>query len=393
MRLKILAMAIMFTALLMGGCAKVDHTPSAKVQVLVDKYNLEIVDYDYAKAAVGNATRNGAKALFIDARPHSMYVKSTIPTSISIPDTDIEQYTGQLDKVAKNKEIIVFCGGWGCAKSPKVAGHLQSLGYANVKLYQAGEPEWAKNSYVEVGIPVVKSALDKDSAVLMDARPRASYLGETIPGAIYMNDTELEKLKGRFPVDKSTPIITFCGGYNCQKSHVVADTLLGLGYENVKVFSGGVPAWKKADMRTTASAKKAPDENAAPVEPVFVDGVKVGLDEGTVDGERLYKLIQSDSVPENVVLVDVRGDSDYAVGHIKGAISIEAETLSADELASKLPKDKVVIFFCSSGARAMEAYMKLEEGGKDISKVMYFDANIDCPGGTGCEIEVNEPLG
>lgn len=405
MQFRLLGIALLATSLLFSGCATVEKNgmatkaessaltaPSAKVQGLIEKYSLEVVNYKYTKKAIANGTRNGALAILIDARPEAMYAKGTIPSSINIPDTKIEEFIGQLDKVAKDKEIIVYCGGWGCAKSPKVAGYLKGKGFTNVKLYQAGEPEWRQMSYLEIGIPVVESAIKKDSALLMDARPRSMYLKETIPGSLYMNDTELDKLAGRFPVDTATPIITFCGGYNCHKSHVVANELLKRGYSNIRVFAGGLPAWKKADMPTTASAQKAPATNM-PKKDIYVLGVKTGVDEGTVDGEWLNELINKNKVPSNVVLVDVRGPADYKIGHLPNAINIEAEKYSAADLAAKLPQNKVIIFNCSSGARAMEAFMKLQETGKDVSNIMYFDANINCPANAACEVEVNEPLG
>lgn len=406
MRLKLVGVLLLATGLLFSGCAQMGESvasqkstskalkaPTPNVQGLIDKFQLEIVDYAYTKQAVGNGTRNGAKALLVDARPNAKYLKGTIPSSISIPDTQIEKYIGQLDKVAKDKEILVFCGGWGCGKSPIVAGHLQGKGYTNVKLYQAGAPEWAGKNYMEVGIPVVKSALEKDSALLMDARPRLKYLAETIPGAMYMNDTELDKLAGRFPMDKNTTIIAFCGGYQCHKSHVVANKLVELGYKKVKVFAAGLPAWKKANLRTTAGAKKAASTASKPQKAVFVDGIKVGADEGSVDGEWFNGLIKGNKVPANITLVDVRGAADYAAGHMKGAINLEAEKMSAADLAAKLPKGQIAIFICGSGARAMEAQMKLKEAKLDVSKVMYFDANITCDADNKCEIEVNEPLG
>ena len=400
MQLKRIGMALLLSGLLLGGCAQVDQkemskvmtAPSPKVQSLIDKHQLQMVDYAYVNQAIGDGTRNGATAVLIDARPNAKYLKGTIPSSMSIPDTKIEQYVGQLDAVAKDKEIIVFCGGWGCAKSPIVAGHLQGMGFTNVKLYQPGEPEWGTKNYLEVGVPIVKSALDKDSALLMDARPRGKYLQATIPGALYMNDTELATLSGRFPADKSTPIITFCGGFNCHKSHVVAKALLAAGYSDVRVFAGGLPAWKKADMRTTGGAKKVAD-SAEPKEDVFVDGIKLGADEGTVDGEWFYGLVAANKVPANVAIVDVRGPADFAVGHMKGAMNLEAEKMSAAALAGKLPQNKVIVFVCGSGARAMEAFLKLEDAELDVTKVMYFDANINCVGNAPCEIEVNEPLG
>jgi len=155
----------------------------------------------------------------IDARPNPKYLASTIPSSLNIPDTQIDKYIGQLDKVAKDKEIIVFCGGWDCEKSPIVAGHLKSKGFTNVKLYQAGEPEWIAKNYPEIGLPVVQSMFKNNSAVLMDARPYAKYMAGTIPGSLYMSDEEIGKLKGRLPIDKTTPIVSFCEGYSCAKSH------------------------------------------------------------------------------------------------------------------------------------------------------------------------------
>ena len=394
----LIIISLLVISLTLNGCAQKSQTdetmltePSAKVQQLIDKFQLEVVDYAYTKKAIGNGTRTGAKSLLIDARPNAKYLKGTIPSSLNIPDNKIPEYIGQLAEVPKDREILVFCGGWGCDKSPKVAGYLKKNGYTNVKLYQAGEPEWRNISYLEISTPVVESIFEKDSALLMDARPRTKFLAETIPGALYMNDTDLERLSARFPVDKNTPVVTFCGGYACHKSHVVAEALLAKGYTNVRVYAGGLPEWKKAGLRTTKGGK-APAKAAAPKGVVFVDGVKAGVDEGTVDGEWFHALLKENKLPANVALVDVRSADDYKVGHIKGAQNIVAEELSADQLAAKLPEGKVVVFYCASGARAMEARMKLEDAKKDVSKVMYFDANISCKG-EKCEIEVNEPLG
>jgi rhodanese-related sulfurtransferase len=210
-----------------------------------------------------------------------------------------------------------------------------------------------------------------------------------------MNDEELDKLAGRFPTDKNTPIITFCAGYECHKSHVVARELLKLGYKKVSVYAGGLPAWKEEKLPTTAGAKKAEAAAAAPAvkKEVLVDGVKAGVDEGTVDGEWLKALIVADKVPANVAIVDIRNAPEFSNGHIKGAINIEAGKMAAADLAAKLPKGKVSIFVCGTGARGLEAFLKLKEGKQDISKAMYFDANIKCDAKSVCEIKVNEPLG
>jgi rhodanese-related sulfurtransferase len=351
------------------------------------------VDYAYVKTAIGNGTRDGAKALLIDARPNPKYLASTIPSSLNIPDTQIDKFIGQLDKVAKDKEIIVFCGGWDCEKSPIVAGHLKSKGFTNVKLYQAGEPEWVSKNYPEIGLPAVQALFKNNSAVFMDARPYAKYMAGTIPGAVYMSDEEIDKLKGRLPADKATPIVSFCEGYSCAKSHNLAKKLQEFGYQKISVYAGGYPEWKEAGLQTTAGGAKKVEVAPAAKKAAFVEGIKLGEDEGTVDGEWYKALIVSDKIPANVAVIDVRTAGEFANGHIKGAINIEAGKMSATEFAAKLPKGKVVIMNCSAGGRSMEAFLKLKDAKVDVSKIFYFDANIKCDKSGKCDIKVNEPLG
>ncbi len=400
MKLKVFASSVIVAGLLLSGCtaqpeatgatpsAKVLTEPTAHVKGLIEKFKLENVDYAYVKTAIGNGTRDGAKALLIDARPNPKYL-----ASLNIPDTQIDKFIGQLDKVAKDKEIIVFCGGWDCEKSPIVAGHLKSKGFTNVKLYQAGEPEWISKNYPEIGLPAVQALFKNNSAVFMDARPYAKYMAGTIPGAVYMSDEEIDKLKGRLPADKATPIVSFCEGYSCAKSHNLAKKLQEFGYQKISVYAGGYPEWKESGQQTTAGGAKKVEAAPTPKKDAFVEGIKLGEDEGTVDGEWYKALIVSDKIPTNVAVIDVRTAGEFANGHIKGAINIEAGKMSATEFAAKLPKGKVVIMNCSAGGRSMEAFLKLKDAKVDVSKIFYFDANIKCDKSSKCEIKVNEPLG
>ncbi|MEQ9620729.1 MAG: rhodanese-like domain-containing protein [Coleofasciculus chthonoplastes F1-TOW-03] len=52
---------------------------------------------------------------------------------------------------------------------------------------------------------------------------------------------------------------------------------------------------------------------------------------------------------DNVLLVDVREPSEYASGHIPGAINIPVRSLTKN--LDKIPTDKPVILYCSSGHR------------------------------------------
>jgi rhodanese-related sulfurtransferase len=366
--------------------------PSEKVQSLINKYQLKIVDYDYVKGKIGKGTINTSNIILIDARPNKKFKAGTIPTSINIPDTEYDKYKDQLKDISKDKELIVYCGGWNCGKSPKLANMLKKDGFKNVKLYQAGEPEWNKKDYLEVDIAVVKSAQEKNSALLVDARPYKKYLSETIPGAISIPDTELDKYIGRFPSNKEEKIIVFCGGYKCVKSHVVADKLISLGYKNVSVFAGGEPLWKEKGYGTTKSTSSVKKEETNTSNKFSKNGAKLGVDEGSIDGEWLYEFIKKGEVPEFIQIVDVTAPDEFKSGHIKGAINIHAEKLSAKELVAKLPKGKTIVFNCTAGGRSIDAWTKINNAKMDVSEIFYFDANIDCKG-NDCKIEVNEPIG
>lgn len=370
------------------------NKPTEHVQNLINQFKLEDTNFEYVKKRVASGTRVGAEAVLVDARPHLKYLVGTIPSSINIPDTQINDYIWQMENVEKDTEIIVFCGGWDCEKSPIVANYLKSIGFLNVKLYQAGEPEWAKNSYLEVGTPVVQNAFKNNSALLIDSRPYPKSLSESIPGALYINDDDLEKLSGRFPMDKKTPIITFCSGYECHKSHVVANKLLELGYEKVSVYAAGLPAWKKEGLPTTAGSKVPFDVTQKVREDIYIGVIKTGVDDGSVDGEWFKELVVADKVPSEILIVDVRTSSEYSKGHFKNAINLEVAKMTVDEILKKLPEDRVIVFYCSTGGRAMEAKMKLSSQTKiEQDKIFYFDANIKCNKENICEIEVNEPLG
>ena len=394
MRLKFVSALALTTALLFSGCATsgtqaspsaAKGVPSAAVQKLIDQYNLQDVDFDYAYSRVGNGLKTGAKAIFIDSRPAAKYKARTIPSSINIPDTHFKDFVGQLDNTPKDAELIVYCGGWECSKSPQVAGWLQEMGFTNVKLYQAGEPEWTKLGYSEVGTSVVKAAMDKNSAFIVDTRPYVKFMGETIPGAVAIPDTEYEELKGRFPEDKYSPIISYCGGWECAKSHFVARKLKERGYTNVSNYSAGMPEWKNSGNKTTKGGDAV--VGGVKLTNPFMGPLKKGLDEGSVDGDWFNENYKN--LPEDVVVVDVRRADERAAGHLPNTVHVSVEENSTDEFLAKLPKDKYIIFHCGAGGRAMESQGKAKDGGFD--KALFLDANVKCEG-SECKFDINEPL-
>ena len=394
MRFKSLILSAFILASIQSFSVEVENisAPTEAVLALINKYELEQVDFNYVKKAINQGTRNSVNAILIDARPEIKYQNGTIPSSLNIPDTKFEEYYSVLKDIPMQKELIIYCGGYNCTKSPIVAQKLKDKGYTNVKIYSGGEPEWRKLSYLEIDTLAIKVYQEKNSAFIVDARPYSKFLQETIPGAISIPDTSLTKLLGRFPINKSEKIVIFCGGYNCEKSHIIANKLISLDYEDVMVFAGGLPSWKERGLKTTAASYAEKDDEVAIVKDSFSkNGLKRGSDEGSVDGEWLKKQILENKVPSYIQIVDVTTPAEFKNGHLKGAINIEASKLTAKELLEKLPKNKTIVFNCTAGGRSIDAWSKLNDEKLDISEIYYFDANISCKD-NNCKIDVNEPL-
>ena len=84
----------------------------------------------------------------------------------------------------------------------------------------------------------------------------------------------------------------------------------------------------------------------------------------------------------NALVIDVREPSEYADGHIPGALSIPQSDL-ADRL-SELPEDRPTIVACASGSRSMRAAGFLKAGG--------YDRVFNLAGGTNGWKEVGNPV-
>ncbi len=60
---------------------------------------------------------------------------------------------------------------------------------------------------------------------------------------------------------------------------------------------------------------------------------------------------------EQLLLVDLRAGEEYGKGHLKGAVNIPYEEL--EYRYAELPKDRLLVFYCSRGAQSMRACGRL----------------------------------
>jgi len=201
--------------------------------------NLISVGTKYVEKALGAGT-----ALVVDARP-ARKVKSEgiVPGAINIPDTQFDKRAGLLP-ADKDMELIFYCGGFKCPLSPKSAMKAKALGYTNVKVYQAGHPDWLKahggaqmaaaeaeaespakemaaapaaDADIQAGpdgdtitVESFKAILaDAPGAILIvDVRDAGEFEAGSFPGAVNIPVDEIEDRVAELPDDR--PIVFVC---------------------------------------------------------------------------------------------------------------------------------------------------------------------------------------
>jgi rhodanese-related sulfurtransferase len=388
---RMLTVVALMVALLALGCGQAAKKPAADahaggdVASKIKAAGFEIVDIAEVKKIIGNGVWNKERGTIVDARPARKYDGAHIPTSKLIPDTKFDAFFPAFEKIglAKDDFIVTYCGGVKCAKSLIVAKALREKGYTNVKIYLAGMPEWKKaGNYVELSLKGAKKLFDKKQATFIDARPERKFKKSTIAGAVVVPDTKFEKFKGNLPADKNAIAIPFCGGYKCEKSHIVADHMLEMGYKKVFVLAAGMPGWKKAGYPVAKGGDAA--EAAAPKKAAASDdGFKIEEQGILVTQFFIDNLLDPNKRPADVTIVDVRNDDEVAAGKIPGSVHVTSKVLhndGCDAFLSKMPKEGRVVFHCASGGRAGEVYFGLLDDCKpaDIDRYYFLDAGVNC---------------
>ncbi|HXB91133.1 MAG TPA: rhodanese-like domain-containing protein [Puia sp.] len=175
-----------------------------------------------------------------------------------------------------------------------------------------------------LGIADFKSRMEKDGAVVLDTRRTPVFVEGFIPGAISIG------LDGRFaewagsllPFDRPILLVTAPGE---EKESVIR--MARVGFDKMQGFlDGGFPAWR---------------ESGEPIDMV----IDVETDELAMD-------IPFD---ENLIVVDVRREAEFADGHIKGAINLPLSDLADPASMAMIEDHHNIYLHCGGGYRSVIA--------------------------------------
>lgn len=349
---------------LVATTAQAQEAPAAAAPADFQRYS-KLVDVAFVKPYAVVPKVEGVT--LVDSRPAvRKYDLGHIPTAVNIPDTQFDKLAPALLPADKAQLVIFYCDGPTCVLSHNGAYKAEKLGYTNIRVYEAGFPDWIKNGNLHaVSVAHIKKLMDdKTPMVLFDARPKdRMYDKGHIPGAISLPDSQFDKLAAeRLPADKAAALFFYCEGLGCKLSNDSAEKAIKLGYTNVKVVPEGYPGWVKAYGAGPGAANAA-----APKAPA----IEAGKESGTItvaSFERIFK-----EAPDSVHLIDVREPPEVATGTFKGAVNMPINSLEKN--LDKLPTDKPIIFFCGAGARSGEAYDMVKLYKPEL-KVVFLDAEI-----------------
>ena len=94
----------------------------------------------------------------------------------------------------------------------------------------------------------------------LDARRTSVYRDGHIAGArpfsVWESDVD-EKVKAYFAegTDQSAPIVVYCSGGTCEDSHMLAEKLYLVGFDNVLIYKDGYPDWLKRGLPVTKGSE------------------------------------------------------------------------------------------------------------------------------------------
>ena len=102
---------------------------------------------------------------------------------------------------------------------------------------EAGE----QKTFVQITPQDAKKIMDSDAAcIILDAREQSEFDEGHIPGAIVIPHTEIEAKAAQMLPDKNALILVYCR--SGRRSKLAAESLVKLGYTDVKEF-GGIIDW------------------------------------------------------------------------------------------------------------------------------------------------------
>jgi len=104
------------------------------------------------------------------------------------------------------------------------------------------------NDAIQINDPeIIKQIVQDKKRIILDVRPGEIYNQGHLPGALSFPLMEFDQkiIQILDSINRQSALLIYCSSVECTDSHTFAQRLTNLGYDNVKVFSGGFRQWQE----------------------------------------------------------------------------------------------------------------------------------------------------
>lgn len=111
-------------------------------------------------------------------------------------------------------------------------------------------------AWIEISGDDVAALHARGNVLFLDARRSSVFRDGHIAGArsisVWESDVD-DKVKALFTEgrDQSAPVVIYCSGGECEDSHMLAEKIYRVGFDNVLVYKDGFPDWQKRGLAVT----------------------------------------------------------------------------------------------------------------------------------------------
>lgn len=169
--------------------------------------------------------------LVIDVREEAAYKEGHLKHAINIPASKIDKSIEQI-RTWREKKVVIYSDNSNTTKEAveklTKQGFKDITGAQNIKDYKYDLVKYTSLN----GSKFQDALLDtKANNIFLDAREKADFEKGHAAGAKNVDSKKLDELQSILPENKETPIYVYC--YSGNRSSVVAQKLIDLGYKNV----------------------------------------------------------------------------------------------------------------------------------------------------------------
>lgn len=336
-------------------------------------------------------------ARLIDVRSAASYAEGHVPGAINLPwqSLNVSESDGIRNEFASDAEFERLLGAAGLSYDDTILIYDTSAlpgrayvafvyaGFDKVHVLDGGVGVWqgalstepatlaatdfslSRKNDIRVSKEYVASKVGDPNAVIIDGRNGDAYADGHIPGAqtlpasslltssaTLQSEPVLLALLDKAGVSQDREVVSYCGSGVAAANNYLA--LKNLGHTNVVLYDASWDEWSR-DLRagqqlslanyTFEGAATAPANG-----PQFLD-------------EAAVKALANDP---SVVVLDVRAPSDYAAGHIPGAINVFwDQTLDADRVL--LSAEQLQQLYADAGVTPDKRVVLFTRGGQQLS--------------------------